>query len=67
MDQRGLGFVIHNETGRVTLAGMKCMKAIGNNTLLEALALRFGLKKALEHNVKGLLTESDSQNLVMAL
>ncbi|KAL8520133.1 hypothetical protein ACS0TY_010888 [Phlomoides rotata] len=36
-----LGFVIRTETGSVTLAGMKHTQMAGNNTLLEALALRF--------------------------
>ncbi|KAL8478520.1 hypothetical protein ACS0TY_030422 [Phlomoides rotata] len=48
----GYGLVIRTETGRVILAGAKCTSAMGNNTLLEALALRYGLRKSVEYPTK---------------
>ncbi|KAL8546044.1 hypothetical protein ACS0TY_005958 [Phlomoides rotata] len=63
----GLGFVIQIENGTVILTGTKKIKSAGNNTHLEALAMRFGLQSAREYGFRGLDLETDSQNLVRAL
>ncbi|KAL8505606.1 hypothetical protein ACS0TY_016737 [Phlomoides rotata] len=41
--------------------------AVGNSTLIEALALRFGLQKSIERGIRPLLLESVCQNLILAL
>ncbi|KAL8547110.1 hypothetical protein ACS0TY_006725 [Phlomoides rotata] len=64
----GLGFVIRDELGAVVLAGAKrCLVAADNNTLIEALALRFGATLSLNHGLTVSLLESDSCNLVRAI
>ncbi|KAL8543703.1 hypothetical protein ACS0TY_004317 [Phlomoides rotata] len=63
----GIGFIIRDESGKTMLAGSKRCRGSGNNTLVEALALRFGLETALLGGFKVHIAESDSERLVRTL
>lgn len=64
----GLGFVIRDSGGRVKLAGSKrCLAAAENSTLIEALALRFGVQSANSNGLLLSILEADSSNLIMTL
>ncbi|KAL8470305.1 hypothetical protein ACS0TY_032959 [Phlomoides rotata] len=63
----GFGFIIRNERGKVHLAGSKRCTAAGHSTMIEALALRFGLQQARERGFRPRVLESDCFNLIMAL
>ncbi|KAL8477044.1 hypothetical protein ACS0TY_029383 [Phlomoides rotata] len=50
------------------LAGVKrCVVSGDNSTIIEALALRFGLEKVNEKGLRDLILEVDSQNLATAI
>ncbi|KAL8521616.1 hypothetical protein ACS0TY_011945 [Phlomoides rotata] len=53
--------------GRVVLAGSKRTQAVGSNTVLEALTLRYGLRKAADQPHQAIIAEIDSLVLVRAL
>ncbi|KAL8502189.1 hypothetical protein ACS0TY_021342 [Phlomoides rotata] len=63
----GFGFVIQDDSGDVLLSGCKRQRVDGNSTLLEAMALRFGLQSARTHRIEVHLIEMDSSNLCNAL
>ncbi|KAL8506565.1 hypothetical protein ACS0TY_017454 [Phlomoides rotata] len=63
----GFGFVLRTDSGRVVLAGSTRIKGAGNNTLLEALALRYGLRSFMNHGLHCSQAETDSRNIVLAL
>ncbi|KAL8502096.1 hypothetical protein ACS0TY_021278 [Phlomoides rotata] len=63
-----MGFVFRNSVGEVILAGAKrCVATKENNTIIEALALRFGVQCSMKRGLKGLILEADSCNLILAL
>ncbi|KAL8520557.1 hypothetical protein ACS0TY_011184 [Phlomoides rotata] len=48
----GLGFIVRNWEGRLILAGARrCTTSSTNNTLIEALALRFGMTEAVNKDL----------------
>lgn len=64
----GLGFVIRNTSGEVQLAGARrCRAPTQNSTIIEALALKFGIQQALRKDLRNLILESDSSNLIQTL
>ncbi|KAL8464185.1 hypothetical protein ACS0TY_033923 [Phlomoides rotata] len=63
----GLGFVIRDAAGSVLLTSTRRYKIEGNSTLLEALALRFGLEAARQYGIATYYFEMDSSNLCHAL
>lgn len=64
----GLGFVIRDVEGAMKLAGSKrCTAATDSNTLIEALALRFGLESANKADLVVNFLETDSYNLLAAI
>ncbi|KAL8506704.1 hypothetical protein ACS0TY_017559 [Phlomoides rotata] len=63
----GFGFVIRDAYGLVTLAGTKRCRARGNSTLVEALALRYGIQQALTSGLSSFQIETDSEILAMAI
>ncbi|KAL8507295.1 hypothetical protein ACS0TY_018002 [Phlomoides rotata] len=62
-----LGFVIRDDRGIVRLLGAQTRRIDGDSTLLEALAMKFGLKIAAEHGLQNLIMEADSSNLIQAI
>lgn len=65
--QVGLGFVIRNSRGDVMMSGVKRCKADGDSTLLEALALRFAMRQAIDGGLHRLMIETDSEILANSL
>ncbi|KAL8484126.1 hypothetical protein ACS0TY_026720 [Phlomoides rotata] len=63
----GFGFIIRDAYGLVTLAGTKRCRARGNSTLVEALALRYGIQQALTSGLSSFQIETDSEILAMAI
>ncbi|KAL8461807.1 hypothetical protein ACS0TY_033055 [Phlomoides rotata] len=64
----GLGFIVRNNLGKMILAGTRqCLVTANNSTMVEALALRFGVSSALNHGLQIDHLESDSSNLVQAI
>lgn len=63
----GMGFVIRNADGDITLAGNKMMKAEGDSTLLEGYAMRYAMQMAKQYGSAITSVESDSKNLVEAV
>ncbi|KAL8499299.1 hypothetical protein ACS0TY_022324 [Phlomoides rotata] len=63
----GFGFIIRNERGEVQLAGTKHCSAGGNNTLIKAFALRFGMQMSMVRGFRPRILESDCHNLILAL
>ncbi|KAL8473164.1 hypothetical protein ACS0TY_030118 [Phlomoides rotata] len=64
----GLGFIVRNSSGKMILAGTRrCLVTVDNSTMIEALALRFGVSTALNHGLYIDQLESDSNNLVRAI
>ncbi|KAL8499168.1 hypothetical protein ACS0TY_022227 [Phlomoides rotata] len=48
----GLGFILRDDGGKPILAGAsRCRETKENSTLIEALALRFGLESATTHGL----------------
>ncbi|KAL8491268.1 hypothetical protein ACS0TY_023054 [Phlomoides rotata] len=64
----GLGFVVRDSSGKVVMAGAKrCAAAGDNSTIIEALALRFGLENVQENGLCNIILEVDSRNLWLAV
>ena len=60
----GLGAVIRDETGQVTAAAIKVSKFHGSVAYAEAEAMEWGLQVARDAQVKEVILESDSQEVV---
>ncbi|KAL8515198.1 hypothetical protein ACS0TY_014058 [Phlomoides rotata] len=61
-------FVVRNSLGEVILVGAKrCVAAKENNTIIEALAMCFGVQSSMKRVLKGLILEVDSRNLILAM
>ncbi|KAL8536902.1 hypothetical protein ACS0TY_012181 [Phlomoides rotata] len=63
----GFGFVLRNHDDTVLVAGSKSILVPRNNTLIEALALRYALRTVTDHGHHDLCLESDSQILISTL
>ncbi|KAL8456283.1 hypothetical protein ACS0TY_034480 [Phlomoides rotata] len=64
----GFGFIVRNEQGQPVFAGTKrCKAPSANSTMLEALALRFGVSEAVSKGLQIMILETDSQILARAL
>ncbi|KAL8475076.1 hypothetical protein ACS0TY_031484 [Phlomoides rotata] len=64
----GLGFIVRDEEGKSVLEGVKrCLVASGNNLLIEALALHFGVLSEIERGLQVAILETDSKTLVHTL
>lgn len=59
----GLGFVVRDDRARQSYPRRDKSAAAGNSILIEALAMRFGVQKALEQGLNHLSLESDSRKL----
>ena len=60
----GLGVVIRDETGHVTVAAIKISKFHGDVSYAKAEAMEWGMQITREAHVKALIVESDSQGVV---
>ncbi|KAL8463962.1 hypothetical protein ACS0TY_033778 [Phlomoides rotata] len=64
----GLGFIVHDWRGQPILAGtQRCSAPYQNCTLIEALALRFGVSAAASRGLRITAQKTDSQSLALAL
>lgn len=63
----GLGVIIRNHEGDVILAAKKETQAEGDTTILEGLAIRFGVQLAAQHGIKIHQVESDNLPIIQRL
>lgn len=63
----GLGFVIRNDRSEVIVSGSRRQPGGGGSTLVEALALCFGIRIANECGLSNIIFESDSESLIKAI
>lgn len=63
-DWIGLGFVIRNHNGEVSIAAKTEIMADGTTTILEGLAIRYALKMARQYHVNIDIVESDKMSIV---
>ncbi|KAL8519241.1 hypothetical protein ACS0TY_010254 [Phlomoides rotata] len=63
----GLGFIVRDDMGQTLIAGSKRCRGSDSSTLVEALALKFGLKTAQLGGLLVNIIESDSERLVRTI
>ncbi|GLJ45774.1 hypothetical protein SUGI_0963290 [Cryptomeria japonica] len=61
-----IGYIIRNHLGDVVKANFAIIPN-GSNNVSKALALLYGIKLAISINIKSLIIEGDSMNIILAL
>lgn len=63
----GMGFVLRDYHGRVVLAGKRKMNAAGTSTLLEAMAIRYGMQTVKQYHLQANTVEGDNKTCMEGL